>query len=147
MQCHVHDIALSNLRDLVFLKTLTISQPITKCSRPSDTMICATSWQNQQNDCAIRPVWSESLLCTQWVAKDTSFFMQTAKTQISLGISEDSDQPGHPISEDSDQTGRMPRPIWIFAGRTCYFVSFAMKRLIFVITPSGKDQEQSIFLA
>ena len=30
--------------------------------------------------------------------------------------SEDSDQPGH--SKDSDQTGRMPRLIRVFAGRT-----------------------------
>ena len=39
----------------------------------------------------IRPVWSESSLCAQWVAKDPRFF--------------------HADSEDSDQTGRMPRLI------------------------------------
>ena len=50
----------------------------------------------------IRPVWSESLLCTQWVAKDPSFF--------------------HADSEDSDQNGRMPRLIWVFAECTCHFV-------------------------
>ena len=36
----------------------------------------------------IRPVWSESSLCTQWVGKDPSFL--------------------YVDSEDSDQTGRMP---------------------------------------
>ena len=46
----------------------------------------------------IRPVWSESALCAQWVAKDPSFL--------------------HVDSEDYDQTGRMPRLIWDFAGRT-----------------------------
>ena len=46
----------------------------------------------------IRPVWSESSLCTQWVAKDPRFL--------------------HADSEDSDQTGRMPRLIWVFAERT-----------------------------
>ena len=46
----------------------------------------------------IRPVWSESSLCVQWVAKDPSFL--------------------HADSEDSDQIGRMPRLIWVFAGRT-----------------------------
>ena len=46
----------------------------------------------------VRPVWSESSLCTQWVAKDPSFL--------------------HADSKDSDQTGRMPRLIWVFAGRT-----------------------------
>ena len=46
----------------------------------------------------IRPVWSESSLCTQWVAEDPMFL--------------------HAASEDSDRTGRMPRLIWVFAGRT-----------------------------
>ena len=46
----------------------------------------------------IRPVWSESSLCAQWVAKGPSFL--------------------HADSEDSDQTGLMPRLIWVFAGRT-----------------------------
>ena len=46
----------------------------------------------------IRPVWSESSLCAQWVAKDPRFI--------------------HADSEDSDQTGRMPRLIWVFAERT-----------------------------
>ena len=58
----------------------------------------------------IRPVWSESSLSTQWVAKDPSFL--------------------HADSEDSDQTGRMPRLIWIFAERTCRFVGFVMRWLI-----------------
>ena len=48
--------------------------------------------------------------CAQWVAKDPSFH--------------------HSDSEDSDQTGRMPRLIWVFAGRTCHFVGFVMRRLI-----------------
>ena len=46
----------------------------------------------------ICPVWSESSLCAQRVAKDPSFL--------------------HADSEDSDQTGRMPRLIWVYAGRT-----------------------------
>ena len=45
-----------------------------------------------------RPVWSASSPCAQWVANDSSFL--------------------HADSEDSDQTGRMPRLIWVFAGRT-----------------------------
>ena len=57
----------------------------------------------------IRSVWSESSLCAQWVAKDPSFL--------------------HVDSEDSDQTGRMPRLIWVFAGRTCHFVGFVTRRL------------------
>ena len=46
----------------------------------------------------IHPVWSESSLCAQWVAKGPRYL--------------------HADSEDSDQTGRMPRLIWVFAGRT-----------------------------
>ena len=46
-----------------------------------------------------------------WVAKDPSFL--------------------HADSEDSDQTGRMSRLIWVFAGRTCHFVGFVMRRLIY----------------
>ena len=57
----------------------------------------------------IRPVWSESLLCTQWVAKEPSFLPAD--------------------SEDSEQTGQMPRLIWVFAGRTCHFVGFVMRWL------------------
>ena len=55
------------------------------------------------------PVWSESSLCAQWVAKDLMFL--------------------HGDSEDSDQTGRMPRLIGVFAGRTCHIVSFVVTRL------------------
>ena len=57
----------------------------------------------------IRPVWSESLLCAFWVAKDPRFLQAD--------------------SEDSDQTGRTPRLIWVFGGRTCHFVGFVVRRL------------------
>ena len=56
-----------------------------------------------------RPVWSESSLCGQRIAVGPSFL--------------------HADSEDSDQTGRMPRLIWVFAGHTCHFVGFVMRRL------------------
>ena len=59
------------------------------------------------------PVWSKSLLCAQWKAKDPRFL--------------------HVDSKDSDQTGRMPRLIWVFAGRTCHFVGFVMRRLKFKV--------------
>ena len=70
-------------------------------------LIWTASWQNQQCgvrptktqiSLGIRPVWSESSLCAQWVAEGPSF--------------------PHADSEDSDQTGRMPRLIWVFARRT-----------------------------
>ena len=72
------------------------------------TNIWPASWQNQQNDCApsedsvqpghppslirvfavslgIRPVWTESSLSAQWVAKGQSFLHADRKTLIRLG--------------------------------------------------------------
>ena len=65
------------------------------------------------NDCALseHSVWSESLLCAQWEAKDPIFL--------------------HADSEDSDQTGRMPRLIWVFAGRTL---------ILFVLSCRGSNE-------
>ena len=65
-----------------------------------------------------RPVWSESLLCAQWVAKDPSFL--------------------HAESEDSDQTGQMLRLIWVFAGRSCHFVGFCQ---ILLLRPCSESPE------
>ena len=57
----------------------------------------------------ICPVWSESSLCTQWVAKDSVFL--------------------HADSKDSDQSRWMPRLIWVFSGCKAYFVGFVMRWL------------------
>ena len=62
-----------------------------------------------QLNLGIRPVWSESSLCAQRVAKDPSFL--------------------HADNEDSAQTWRMPRLIWVFTGRTCHIVGFVVMRL------------------
>ena len=59
----------------------------------------------------IRPVWSESSLSAQWVAKGPKCL--------------------HADSEDSDQTGRMPRLIWVFAGRTLILLVFVISWLIY----------------
>ena len=55
----------------------------------------------------ISPVWSESSLCAQWVAKDPSFL--------------------HVDSEDSDETGRMPRLIWVIAGHTSILLGLSCR--------------------
>ena len=60
----------------------------------------------------MHPVWSESSLYAQWVAKDPSFL--------------------HVDSEDSDQTGQMPRPICLCWAH-CHFVGFVMLRLILML--------------
>ena len=71
----------------------------------------------------IRPVWSESPLCAQWVAEVPKFL--------------------HADNEVSDQTGRMPRLIWVFAGRTCHFVGFVMRRIKFSWSSSNCDSNYS----
>ena len=65
--------------------------------------------------------------------------------KMTYAPSENSDQPGHPPSlirvfavsmkkawaslhsKDPDQTGRMPRLIWVFTGRTGHFVSSVVR--------------------
>ena len=76
--------------------------------------------------------------------KTNKMSVHPAKTQISLGIcpvwSESSLSAWRKLgslathwahSEDSDQTGRMPRLIWVFAGRIGHFVGFVVRRLIY----------------
>ena len=74
--------------------------------------ILVGAWQNLQNDLCVQrrmislgisPVWSESSLDAQ--CKDPMF--------------------PHADSEGSDQTGRMPRLIWVFAGRNGHSVGAA----------------------
>ena len=68
----------------------------------SRLMTKPTNWHvrpaKTQISLGIGPVWTESSLCAQWIAKDSSFL--------------------HADNEDSDQTGRMPRLIRVFAGST-----------------------------
>ena len=68
-----------------------------------------------------RPVWSEFTLCAQWEAKDTRFL--------------------HAESEDSDLTMRMPRLIWVFAGRTTTLLvlSFRGSRITIVCYHMSRD--------
>ena len=96
--------------------------------------------------------------------KTNNVAVRPAKTQISLGIcpvwSESSLSTWRKLgslathwvpSEDSDQTGRMPRLIWVFAGRTLILlvlscrgsfqiVSFIMLLLLFLLGFYGLSQ-------
>ena len=67
-----------------------------------------TKWQMRpaktQISLGIRPVWSESLLCAQWVTKDQSFLQEDR--------------------EDSDQS------ISVFTGHIYHFVGFVIRWLI-----------------
>ena len=80
------------------------------------------------------------------MTKPTKWHVRPAKTQFSLGIrpvwSESSLSVWRKLgswathwahSGDPDQTGRMPRLIWVFTGRTCHFVGFVMLRLFFAV--------------
>ena len=76
------------------------------------------------------------------MTKPTKWFVHPAKTQFSLGIRPVWSESSLPAwrklgslathwthSEASDQTRRMPRLIWVFAGRTCHIVGFVTRRL------------------
>ena len=89
----------------------------------------------------------------QRMTKPTKWFVRPAKAQISLGNrpvwSESSLSSWRKLgslashgahSEDSDQTGRMPRLIWVLAGRTCHFVGFVLRwlaHMFFVISKAN----------
>ena len=48
----------------------------------------------------------------------------------------------------TDQTGRMPRLIWVFAGRTCHFLGFVMRQLTwtpYVCLCWGLTSQSTIF--
>ena len=93
-------LAVYNLRHWYKYLCRLMTKPTKRHMRPAKT----------QTSLGIRPVWSESSL-SAW------------RKFRSLAI--------HWVhSEDSDQTGRMPRLIWGFAGHTCHFVGFVMRRLI-----------------
>ena len=68
-----------------------------------------TIWPVRQlkTQISLAPTQSDqSSLFAQWIAKDLMFL--------------------HADSEDSNQTGRMPRLIRVFAGRTGHFVGFVL---------------------
>ena len=86
--------------------------------------------------------WSYALIYEPPHDKTNNVVVRPAKTQISLGIrpvwSEFSLSAWRMLgplathwahNKDSDQTGRMPRLIWVFAGRTCHLAGFVTRRL------------------
>ena len=89
-------------------------------TKPTKWPVCPAK---TQTNLGIRPVWSERLLSV-WR------------------------NHGHLAShwahsEDSDQIWRMPRLVWVFAGRTGHFVGFVMRQLIYLWltwTKKGKKE-------
>ena len=76
-------------------------------------------WQNQQN-----------YMCAQRSLRSAWASAQSDQSSLSAWRSIGSLATQWAHSEDSDQTGRMPRLIWVFAGRTGHLVGFVMSRLI-----------------
>ena len=80
------------------------------------------------------------------MTKPTKWHLRPAKTQISLGI--------RPVWSESSlsawrKLGSLATHwalIWVFAGRTCHFVGFVMRRLILFGTYSNFDQIGSFTL-
>ena len=94
------------------------------------------------------------------MSKPTKWHVRPVKAQISLGVrpvwSESSLSAWRKLgslathwahSEDSDQTGRMPRLIWVFAGRTCHFVGFAMRWIIWYTCIMEVQSDQGLCCA
>ena len=82
-------------------KSRSMTKPTKLLVRPVKTQISL----------GIHPVWSESSMCTLWVAKE----------QMLL----------HADSEDSDQTGLMSRPIWVVTGTQVILLGSVMLQLNF----------------
>ena len=112
-------INLAHLQMILVLITQRTAKPRRACADAQyhQSLRCSLTQHDKTNkvtvrpaNLGIRPVWSESSLCAQWIAKDPSFLPAD--------------------SEDSNQIGRMFRLIWVFARRTRYFVGFVTRWLI-----------------
>ena len=62
-----------------------------KCNHKSRRMTKPTKWpvrpEKTKISLGIRPVWSESLLCAQWVAKDPMFLHTDSDDSEQIGLS------------------------------------------------------------
>ena len=110
-----------------------VAFPVKRSENLAGIFCFATLLRIHMRSCYIL-ITSKMSLC---MTKPTKWHVRPALTEISLGIrpvwSESSLSASRKLwslatqwaqSEDSDQTGRMPRLIWVFAGRTCHFIGF-----------------------
>ena len=81
--------------------------------------IWAAAQQNQQND-----------MCAQRRLRSAWASAQSDQSSLSTWRKLGSLATYWVHREDSDQTGRMPRLIWVFAGRKDHFVGFVIRQLI-----------------
>ena len=85
------------------------------------------SKKNQYMSCLVtKPTkW----LCAQRRLRSALASAQSDQTSLTAWRNIGSSATHWAHREDFDQTGRMPRVIWVFAGHTCHFVGFVMRRL------------------
>ena len=85
----IYDVYLSSLYDCEIIHHVISCSHSCSQTYNNHSMTKPTKWSvrpaKTQISLGIRPVWSESSLCAQWVAKDPSIFMWTVKTMIRLG--------------------------------------------------------------
>ena len=98
-------------------------------------VIWAASWQNKRN-----------VMCTQRRLRSAWASAQSDQSSLSTWRNLGSLATHWAHSEDSDQTGWMPMLIWVFAGRTCHFVGFVMRRSYdFYNNSSGYTRPEEVY--
>ena len=106
------------LKCLIILGFLTVTFKIfhasAKCHKES---MLVASWQNQRNG-----------MCAQRRLRSAWESTQSDQPSLSAWRKLGSLATYWAYNEDSDQTGRMPRLIWVFAGHTCHFSGFVVRR-------------------
>ena len=97
-------------------------------------MIWATTWQNQQNECAPskdsdQPEHPSSLI------RVFAVHSMEAKGPVFTVHSMEAKGPSflHADSEDSDQTWQMPRLIWVLDGRTLILLVMSCHGILIVL--------------
>ena len=115
-QVHVKEGWLASCKLAIYTATIWFALALYEPRHDKTNKISVRTAKSQVTLC-IRPVWSESSLCAQWVAKDPRFL--------------------HTDSEDSDQTV-LPRPIWVFARRTLILLVLSWRGSFIIYLPRYK---------
>ena len=117
-------------RDLKINKIIKFFFPTAKCR--NRTMLYEP-WHNKTNKVSVRPAKTQISLGIRPVWSESSLYAWRKLGSLATHLAH---------SEDSDQAGRMPRLIWVFAGRTL-FDGFVMSRLYTVTCSSSFCHSQT----
>ena len=109
LHCLLTRISTKNKNEKIHQTPPKIGNGLVQLIAMEDTkQIWATAWQNQQNGmCAQRRLKISLSICSVWSESLLSAWSKLGSLAIHWAH-----------CEDSDQTGRMPRLIWVFTGRT-----------------------------